>query len=168
MTHRLILMRHTKSSYDDPLVKDIDRPLNARGVTAAAKLGVWLTSRGDTPDEVLCSPAARTQETWSGVAAKLPGQQADLRLMPALYLATPEAMLAVLHSATFRLVMMLGHNPGIGTFANQLSAKPPLDPGFAHFPTGATLVLEFDIADWSDARFGLGQVIDFITPRDLE
>lgn len=168
MTHRLILTRHTKSSYDDPLVKDMDRPLNARGITSAAKLGVWLTSRGDLPDEVLCSPATRTRDTWTGIAAHMPGQHADLRLMPALYLATPDAMLATLHTASFRLVMMLGHNPGIGTFANQLCAKPPLDSGFAHYPTGATLVLEFDIPDWSEARFGMGQVIDFITPKDLE
>lgn len=168
MTHRLILTRHTKSSYDDPLLPDIERPLNPRGIKSAAKLGVWLTSRGDLPDEILCSPARRTQDTWAGIAAHMPDQHADLRVIPALYQASAEAMLAVLQTATFRLVMMLGHNPDIASFAHQLCARPPIDPGFAHYPTGATLVLEFDIATWAEARFGVGQVIDFITPRDLE
>ncbi len=167
MTHRLILTRHAKSSYDDPLLPDIDRPLNPRGQRSAALLGQWLTSRGDIPDEVLCSNATRTRETWEGLAATMK-HKADLRLIPALYHAGPDAMLAVLQSAEFRLVMMLGHNPGIGAFAGLLAARPPLDPEFAHYPTGATLVMEFDIADWSEVRFGTGQVIDFITPRALE
>lgn len=167
MTHRLILTRHAKSSYDDPEMADIDRPLNARGTRSAAALGRWLSSRGDIPDEVLCSTATRTQATWAGIAAELP-HHAELRLLPALYQAGPDAMLSVLQSASYRMVMMLGHNPGIAAFAAMLCAGPPLDPEFSHYPTGATLVLEFDIPTWADAQPGSGQVIDFITPRNLE
>ena len=36
---RLILTRHAKSSWDDPLMNDHDRPLNERGKMAAADLG---------------------------------------------------------------------------------------------------------------------------------
>ncbi len=167
MTHRLILTRHAKSSYDIPGLADIDRPLNPRGQRSATLLGDWMASRGDIPDEVLCSTARRTQETWAGIAATM-AHKADLRLIPALYQAGPAAMLAVLQSATYRMVMLLGHNPGIGEFAQGLCAKQPLDPEFLHYPTGATLVLEFDVADWSEAQMGKGQVIDFITPRSLE
>jgi len=167
MTHRLILTRHAKSSYDDPSWADIDRPLNARGLRSAKQLGQWLNSRGDIPDEVLCSTANRTQQTWAGIAAEMP-QHAELRLIPALYQAGPEALLTVLQSATYRMVMLLAHNPGIGAFAEALCARQPLDPEFTHYPTGATLVLEFDIASWADAQVGTGQVIDFITPRSLE
>ena len=46
---RLILTRHAKSSWDDPLTPDHDRPLNERGKAAAADLGVWLASRGYVP-----------------------------------------------------------------------------------------------------------------------
>ena len=58
---RLILTRHAKSSWDDPLTPDHDRPLNDRGKAAAADLGQWLASRGYIPDEVLCSDALRTR-----------------------------------------------------------------------------------------------------------
>ena len=96
---RLILTRHAKSSWDDPLTPDHDRPLNERGKAAAADLGVWLSSRGYVPDEVMCSDALRTRKTWSGIAPALPGTPI-LHLKPALYHAGPEVMLAVLRHAT--------------------------------------------------------------------
>ena len=64
---RLILTRHAKSSWDDPDTPDIDRPLNARGRAAARELGDFLASRDLEPEEVLCSTALRTRETWAGV-----------------------------------------------------------------------------------------------------
>ena len=66
---RLILTRHAKSDWDDPMLDDHDRPLNKRGQRSAAELGEWLHSRGYEPDEVLCSTALRTRETWAPVAA---------------------------------------------------------------------------------------------------
>ena len=71
---RLILTRHAKSSWDDPLMSDHDRPLNERGKAAAADLGQWLASRGYVPDQVLCSDALRTRKTWSGIAPALPAR----------------------------------------------------------------------------------------------
>ena len=69
---RLILTRHAKSSWDDPLTPDHDRPLNDRGKAAAADLGQWLASRDYVPGEVLCSDALRTRKTFSGIAPALP------------------------------------------------------------------------------------------------
>ena len=62
---RLILTRHAKSAWDDPRLEDFDRPLNRRGLRAALELGEWLHSRGYEPDQVLCSSAQRTRETWA-------------------------------------------------------------------------------------------------------
>ena len=75
---RLILTRHAKSSWDDPLTPDHDRPLNDRGKAAAADLGQWLASRDYVPGEVLCSDAVRTRKTFSGIAPALPGAPAGL------------------------------------------------------------------------------------------
>ena len=130
MTKRLILTRHAKSSWDDPLTPDHDRPLNERGKAAAADLGDWLASRGYVPDEVLCSDALRTRKTWSGIAPALPGTPI-LELKPALYHAGPDVMLAVLRHATGDTVMMIGHNPGIAEFAHRLVTRAPLNADFA-------------------------------------
>lgn len=163
---RLILTRHAKSSWDDPLTPDHDRPLNDRGKAAAADLGQWLASRGYVPDEVLCSDALRTRKTWSGIAPALPGTPI-LTLKPALYHAGPDVILAVLRHASADCVMLIGHNPGLAEFAARIVARAPLGPEFARFPTGATLVADFDIPAWSDLAFGTGIAVDFIVPREL-
>jgi phosphohistidine phosphatase len=164
---RLILTRHAKSAWDDPLTPDHDRPLNDRGKTAAADLGQWLASRGYLPQEVLCSDAVRTRKTWSGIAPALPGAPI-LELKPALYHAGSDVMLAVLRHAKADTVMMIGHNPGICEFANRLVVRAPLNAEFLRYPTGATLVVDFLIEDWADAQYALGVTIDFIVPREIE
>lgn len=163
---RLILTRHAKSSWDDPLTPDHDRPLNERGKLAAADLGQWLASRGYIPDEVLCSDALRTRKTWSGIAPALPGTPV-LELKPALYHAGPDVMLAVLRHAKGDSVMMIGHNPGIAEFATRLVAHAPSNPDFHRYPTGATLVADFNIDTWEQLTFGSGVVDDFIVPREI-
>ena len=163
---RLILTRHAKSSWDDPLTPDHDRPLNERGKAAAADLGQWLASRGYVPEQVLCSDAVRTRKTFSGIAPALPGAP-ELELKPALYHAGPDVMLAVLRHAKADTVMMIGHNPGIAEFAGRLVAQPPRNTEFVRYPTGATLVADFAIDDWADVNFGMGTVDDFIVPSEI-
>lgn len=163
---RLILTRHAKSSWDDPMMPDHDRPLNDRGKAAAADLGQWLASRDYVPGEVLCSDALRTRKTFSGIAPALPGTPV-LELKPALYHAGPDVMMAVLKHATADTVMMIGHNPGIAEFAARLVAHAPANPEFVRYPTGATLVADFDVADWGQVAFGSGVTVDFIVPREI-
>ena len=166
MTLRLILTRHAKSSWDDPLMSDHDRPLNARGKAAAADLGGWLTSRGYLPGQVLCSDALRTRETWEGIAPALAAPPVP-ELKPTLYHASADVMLAVLRHATAPVVMMIGHNPGIAALAQKLPASPPLDPDFRRYPTGATLVCEFACESWGEVAWGSAAVDDFTVPREL-
>lgn len=166
MTKRLILTRHAKSSWDDPLTPDHDRPLNERGKLAAADLGQWLASRGYVPGEVLCSDALRTRKTFSGISPALPGSPI-LELKPSLYHAGPDVMLAVLRHAKADTVMMIGHNPGISEFAARLVTRAPINPEFHRYPTGATLVVDFMVDDWADVAFGTGAALDFIIPREI-
>ena len=163
---RLILTRHAKSAWDDPLTPDHDRPLNDRGKAAAADLGQWLASRGYVPEKVLCSDAVRTQQTWAGIAPALPATPV-LALKPALYHAGPDVMLAVLRHAAADCVMMIGHNPGIAEFAARLVAHPPMNEAFARYPTGASLVVDFMLDRWDQVDFGLGATVDFIVPREI-
>lgn len=159
---RLILTRHAKSDWDDPTVPDHDRPLNDRGRRAARALGDWLASRGHEPEEVLCSDSRRTVETWDLIAGAVFETRPALRADRRLYLAAPETLLGALRTATAPTVMMIGHNPGIAAFAQMLPARAPLDPDFRRYPTGATLVVDFQIDDWSQAAEGQGSVLDFV------
>lgn len=167
MTLRLILLRHAKSSWDDPRQSDHDRPLNARGRRAADNIGGWLADRRLVPDTVLSSDSARTRETWERVAARLSAPP-TARFLPGLYHATAEGMLSVLHTAQGRTVMMIGHNPGIGEFAMRLLARPAAHPDFARYPTCATLVAEIAAPDWAGVSFGTGRAEEFVVPRELD
>ena len=59
----LLLLRHAKSSWDDPTLQDFDRPLNKRGIEAAALVGKFMRKREVRPDLVLSSPAKRAAQT---------------------------------------------------------------------------------------------------------
>ncbi len=166
MTRRLILIRHAKSSWGDPRLDDHSRPLNKRGRASAAAIGRWLARHNYLPDQVLCSSAVRTRETWIGIADKLIGTP-DAEYLDALYGATPEQMLACLRRATGKTVMMFGHNPGTGETAQNLVIAPPSHVRFGHYPTAATTVIDFEIDSWSDVAWHSGKVVDFVAPRDL-
>ena len=161
---RLILTRHAKSSWDDPLMADADRPLNSRGKAAARELGDFLASRGLEPEEVLCSTAARTRETWDGVASAVIETRPEVRFLEALYQANAETLLACLRTATAPTVMLIAHNPGIADFAASLPARPNYDPDFRKYPTCATLIVDFQIDSWAEVAPGQGSMLDFFLP----
>ena len=163
MTLRLILMRHAKSDWGDPLLGDHDRPLNARGQASASAMGNWLREHGLFPELTLCSDAKRTQETCARAA--MGGQVTFLRN---LYLAGPDLMLRVLQDAgDAKTVLMIGHNPGIAEFAALLLQHPPNHPGFHDYPTCATLIASFDAENWAGIAFGQGNAEDFAIPREV-
>ena len=166
MALRLILVRHAKSSWDDPFQDDHSRVLNKRGQRAAPAVAQWLANLGYLPAEVVSSTARRTVETWERMAPSFP-EGTVMRRDPALYHASSDRMLAVLRQCAASPVLMLGHNPGIGDFAARLLTTPPDSPRFGAYPTCATLVAEFDADDWADVQFGTGKAIDFVVPGEL-
>ena len=160
---RLIVMRHAKSAWDDPLQADHDRPLNDRGRRAAPVIGAWLTAEGLTPDQVLVSSSRRTLETLAGLAL---GPVPAL-LLPALYHAHPAAILAALcDHGQGKTVLLLGHNPGLSEFVTRIAAAPLDHPRFNNMPTGAALVATLDVADWAQTDWGMAKAQRFVTPRD--
>ncbi len=166
MPKRLILMRHAKSSWDDDSLDDHDRPLNDRGIAACEAIGGWLAGNGFAPDDVLCSSAVRTQETWQRLAPHLDHAPSAVPRRD-LYLAEPAHMLEALADAEGETVAMLGHNPGIGAFAAALLQSRPAHAHFGRYPTLATLVADFELETWRDVAPGTGRLVDFIVPRDL-
>lgn len=163
MTHTLILTRHAKSSWDNPMLDDHARPLNKRGRKSAPAIAEWLRAHGWVPDEVLSSTSTRTRETWG----RMEMTAQHVRFRDALYLAGPDQMIHQLFEAKGRTVLMLGHNPGIAQFAHQLVQDTPAHPRFLDYPTCATTVVEFDITSWTEVQWHTGKVIGFAIPRDL-
>lgn len=167
MTLRLILTRHAKSGWDDPLLDDHSRRLTSRGVGAARAVGSWIAASGYVPDLVLCSSATRTRETSSLILSEVFGDP-KVQVLRALYLASPDVMLKTLQASDgASTVLMIAHNPGSALMAAALALDPPLHPHFDKYPTCATTVLEFPHSSWSGVTWGQGRLVDFVVPRDL-
>jgi phosphohistidine phosphatase len=168
---KLVLLRHAKSSWDDPAMEDHDRPLNKRGRKSAPLIARWLVRRRHLPDTVLCSSAARAQETVALMGSAVAGMP-DPVIERALYHARPGAMLDRLAKLPrgCRTAMLVGHNPGLCDLLRQLSdgrEEPDLRRALEHFPTAAAAVLEIRGDDWSSIGFGRAHFFDFASPREL-
>lgn len=166
MTLTLLLVRHAKSDWGDPSLPDHERPLNGRGRRDAPRMGRWIARAGLVPQEALCSDAVRTRETLD---LMLPEWPAPPRIAhrPALYHATPEAMLAVAAEAEAPRLALIGHNPGIGSLARLLARRAPDHPRWADFPTAAVAALAFEAASWQGIEKGAATVLAFAVPGDV-
>jgi len=162
----LILTRHAKSSWGDPEQNDIDRTLNERGRRSADAIGAWVSAQGHLPDLVLASSARRTVETWNRMAHHFP-ETASMASNPALYLASAQIILGILRTQSAPTCMVICHNPGIADFATRIVRKPHPHPRFSDYPTGATSVIRFDVANWAKIDWESGTVEHFVVPRDL-
>ena len=168
---KVILLRHAKSSWDDPALEDHDRPLNKRGKASVPVIGRWLVEHRHMPDAVLCSSSARTRETVSRMRAALPTLPGPI-VERELYHASPGAMrdrLAKL-PRDCSTVMLVGHNPGLGSLVRKMSdgrENRRCRRAYEHFPTGAAAVLELDVDDWSKIDFNRARFVDFAAPREL-
>jgi len=162
--HQLLLLRHAKSSWDEPKLADRDRPLSKRGRRAAAAMRTVIIELGLTPDLVLVSPSRRTLET---LAALEPWEDTPLvESLEGLYLATAQLFVVLGEvNETVRSVMLIGHNPGMHELAVMLAGASPgrLTGGF---PTAA--LAEFSIATpWQRLDAAGARLVRFLTPRDL-
>lgn len=146
---------------------DHDRPLNARGEAGAERMGAWLADREHVPQFVLCSTAKRAVMT-----AKIMMEQfADRPVVDysdSLYHASPDTLLAKIRSAKPGNLLVIGHNPGIASFADLISETRPKHERFGSYPTTATLVAEVHRDSWADLKFGDARLLNFVVPRDLK
>lgn len=162
MTCTLILTRHAKSAWDTNVPSDHARPLNKRGQRSAPAISAWLRDNGHLPGQVIASSALRARETW-----ELMGLEARTAFTDRLYHASSDMIMKVLRQAEHSKVLLIGHNPGIAAFAHTIVAHPPAHVRFDDYPTGATLVAEFDVGTWADLAWSSGTAVDFVVPREL-
>jgi phosphohistidine phosphatase len=161
---RLILVRHAKSSWKSTALADIDRPLSGRGKRDAPRIGEYLAAQGIVPDIILVSPARRARKTAKLLAAVMPGIAERILYDPALYNISAEALMARVRALddSWQHVMLVGHNPGLTDFANQLTAV-----NVDNLPTCAVLVADLAIDEWSRIAAGSGRSVLYIVPKAL-
>jgi phosphohistidine phosphatase len=167
---QLILLRHAKSSRDDPAIADVDRPLAPRGERDADHVGKLLAVKAPAPERILCSSARRTRETLEKVLPHLHGNP-EVEFRDDLYAAAGRGYADIIaaNGGAAQCVMVVGHNPATQQTARQLigSGDPELISAMsAGFPTSAVALIEFDLRAWADLVPGAGRLVAFIRRDD--
>jgi phosphohistidine phosphatase len=160
---RLILSRHAKSSWNHPELRDIDRPLNKRGLKAAPIMGGVLRERSLIPEAIFASPSLRTRMTSELLAKELAFPFDQVEFIDSFYGASPGSIVQFTQKLDDQLstVMLVGHNPTWTDLCHRLTGKH-LD----NLPTSGILVINFDINHWSDLS-DLGTTSALLIPRDF-
>ena len=166
----LYLLRHAKSSWDDPTLIDHERPLSPRGRRAAQLLAEHFASAAIRPEVILCSSATRARETLAPITAAM-GLGDRVQIDTGLYGATAEEILVRLRAVDQDVtsVLVVGHNPGLQDLALELSGDDP-DAGIpvsAKFPTGVLAVVVMDAGSWPVLSSGTVHLASLTVPRQL-
>jgi phosphohistidine phosphatase len=167
----LSLLRHAKSSWNNPSLPDQERPLASRGMTDAPLMGRTMAERGIDPDLVLCSSTRRTRDTLALVLPEL-RVEPKVKYEDALYHASAREMLQMLRhvppSAT--RLLLVGHNPEIQAFALALVGSGPKhyrDRLKEKYPTAGLAVINFSSGSWKGVTVNSGSLNLFLSPKDL-
>ena len=169
---RLMLLRHAKSDWASPGLRDHDRPLNPRGREAAAKMGTYMVRHALVPDLIVASTAKRVTQTLDVL---LPAFEEAPKIVSeaVVYQGGASALLDIVKETprAVHSLLMVGHNPAFAEFAALLIASGEVEARqrlLEKFPTGALAVIDFPLDDWGKLHPRAGRLDRFVVPRTLE
>ncbi|MGB5324214.1 MAG: histidine phosphatase family protein [Pseudomonadales bacterium] len=160
----LHLLRHAKSSWDEPGLADTERPLNTRGKRACKLMAQVFLQQDGALQNIYCSPARRARQTLERISAQLP-EALQWQIDNSLYTFDVEDLLEWLQSQVTDAahVTLVGHNPALTDLCNYLGDTP-----VANLPTCAYARIEFDIASWHKVSVRQGKLARLIRPKDFD
>jgi phosphohistidine phosphatase len=170
----LTILRHAKSSWDDPVARDFDRGLNARGERAANAVGKAAARQSLAVDSIISSPAVRCVETLDQFQPIAGLGHLEPHWDRRVYLASSATLLDILKERppSEDHVLLCGHNPGLEDLILDLvpdDGRSPLrDVVDAKLPTAALATLLCTIDDWSGLNLGCADLTALVLPRDLD
>jgi phosphohistidine phosphatase SixA len=159
----LLVLRHAKSSWDNPDIADIDRPLNKRGKRDAPKMGALLRKEDLVPDLIIGSTAKRVRETVERVIDES-GFDGDIQWNESLYAVGPEAFIEVLQEVPdmYSSVMVVGHNPGLEELVAMLTDS------WESLTTAALAQINLKVESWSELGYDpVGKLVNVWRPKEL-
>ena len=159
----LLLVRHAKSSWDQPGLSDSERPLNERGKKDAPEMAARLKEKGLNIDHFVSSPAKRARKTARYFAEEFGQSKDDITLVEDLYLATQPAFASTVAGLDDRYdtVAVFSHNPGITDFASSLTNVKVHD-----MPTCAVFAVQAETDAWSGFHDAEKKFLFFDYPKN--
>ena len=159
----LTLIRHAKSSRDNPQQPDHLRPLNPRGHRDAPAMGRYLdTTFRFNPDTIVSSPAIRAITTARLIGEAIGCNEWKISQDERIYEAPVDALLEVIREQpdSSSHVCLVGHNPGMENLTNWLCGSRVV----SDVVTCAVVMLELDIASWEKTAAGKARLREYLYP----
>ncbi len=159
----VLILRHSKSSWSNPGLADIDRPLNKRGKRDAPRMGAWLDAQELIPDLILSSPARRARKTAQAVS-DYSSYDGEIETVPDFYPGDPYTFIDTLMSIPdeYQSVMIVAHNPGLEELLYALSGES------ARMPTSSLAQVELPLDSWRDLDDEIdGKLVNFWRVKEL-
>lgn len=160
----LYLVRHAKSSWDFPGLRDFDRPLNERGQHDAPRMGKLLARDGVKPDLIISSPAKRAISTAICFAEALGVEEKSIKREMDIYEAWPQELQRIISQLPddARIVLLFGHNNTLTEVANIFT-----DDLIENVPTCGVVRIESDAETWNKFYEGNSRVTACFFPKDV-
>jgi len=160
---RLILIRHAKSSWESPVLKDFDRPLNKRGEQALDIMAKTLTKLNVDNLYVLSSTALRAKQTALGICSKINFRPKKIKFIDDLYHSSPQTMCKFINQVKneYDTLMLFAHNPGITEAVDYFTNHQ-----ISNVPTCGIVHIHFDINDWNLVSRDLGMFKELDYPKN--
>jgi len=158
----LILIRHGKSSWNEPL-HDSERRLNEKGIENSIKIANLTVDKIHPKSEIWSSFANRAfqtarlfVETWN-----LPDE--SIQIKKELYTFDGKKLEEIVKSTSNNCenVILFGHNNAITDFVNKFG-----DIFIDNVPTSGFVSINFDTNNWSTIT--KGKIISTTFPRDYK
>lgn len=159
---KLYLVRHAKSSWSNPELRDYDRPLNKRGLRDAPFMGKLIKEKGIMPELLIASPARRALITAEYFADALGFQKKDIIRDEDMYEAGLRDILKVISEISNEIgsAMLFGHNPGLTDVCNFIAGRH-----IDNIPTAAVVSLMLKISQWNDIEENTCELEFFEFPK---
>ncbi|RLD38064.1 MAG: histidine phosphatase family protein [Bacteroidetes bacterium] len=158
----LYILRHGKSSWEQPEENDFNRPLLPKGQRRTQRISVHIKEHNLPVDLIISSPAVRAFET-----AKIVAQEIDCELITDenLYPGFSSDIWEVIFSQPDEIdsLMIVGHNPGVTSMIHDL-----IDSSFDWLPTSGLGIISFNTNTWIQTPIADRISTKILTPKMLK
>lgn len=159
---QLFLLRHAKSSWEDSSLSDIERPLNKRGKRDAPFMANLIKQKEISIDAIYSSHALRALTTAEIFSKELNVDKENFIIEEKIYEANIKELCDVVNNIpdNYSSVIIVGHNPGLTSFANFLGNKY-----IDNIPTCGIVGIELKLKKWEEVERDTGKIFLFEYPK---
>lgn len=161
----LYIVRHAKSSWSNPDLIDLDRPIMEKGKKGLSRVIAFLQEESVAPDLIISSHAVRAVQTSTEIAQSLQVQKENIFQNKSFYFGDVNSVRQIFYDLPSKVssLMVVGHNPTMTIFANSF-----LDEMIEWLPTSAVVALRFDTSNWLNVLNTKPENLFYIYPSLLK